>query len=99
MGVEGAVIFVHTDGNGEVIGVNGEMMSNVKGPSSPTFGAGVAIKAALDASRVPATKHGGCSQPELTAVHCLKDGKDYLTWTCTVMDIPRHSGIKSLPKR
>ena len=63
MGVEGAIIFLHTDGDGEVIGVNGEMMSNVKGPSSPTFGAGVAIKAALDASRVPAAEHGGALQP------------------------------------
>jgi bacillolysin len=52
--------------------------------TTPTIGASVAVKAALEESRVPVSEHGSCSQPRLTIVRDPKDGIGHLAWTCTV---------------
>lgn len=82
--VEGASVVVHTDEDGNVIGMNGELVSEASVPPGPTIGAGQAIKAALDQSRVPSEEHKNCSQPKLTVVRGLDDGLAHLSWTCTV---------------
>ena len=47
MEVEGAALMVHTDDEGNVIGVNGEHVDTSKLPLTPSIGAARAIQAAL----------------------------------------------------
>ena len=84
MEVEGAALYVHADKAGNVIGVNGELVDGASVPSEPTIDAKLAIKAALEESRVPVEAHGLCSSPKLTVIRGLEDGEAHLSWTCTV---------------
>ena len=84
MDIEGVMLYVHADSDGQVFGINGEVVSETTVPSSPTIGARPSIKAALKESRVPTREHGNCTPVTLTVVCGLEDGMAHLAWTCTV---------------
>jgi Zn-dependent metalloprotease len=85
MDVEGASLMVHSDVNGNVVAINGELLDDSNVPSAkPDIDATFAIKIALAESRVPFEFHNQCSTPSLTIVRAIDDGAAHLAWTCTV---------------
>ncbi|KAL3798885.1 hypothetical protein ACHAW5_004125 [Stephanodiscus triporus] len=85
MVVEGASMMVHSDPDGNVFAVNGELVDDSTVPSAePTIDFATAIAVALAESRVPSEFHGQCGEPSLTIVRGLDDGEAHLAWTCIV---------------
>ena len=85
MNVEGASIMVHSDAEGNVLAINGEILDDATIPSAwPTIDSATAIAVALADSRVPAEFYDQCDAPRLTVVRGLSDGAAHLAWTCIV---------------
>ncbi|KAL3812176.1 hypothetical protein ACHAXA_011862 [Cyclostephanos tholiformis] len=85
MNVEGASIMVHSDADGNVLAINGELLDDSKVPSAnPTIDSATAIAVALAESRVPSEFYDKCDTPSLTIVRGLDDGEAHLAWTCIV---------------
>jgi bacillolysin len=94
MVVEGASLIVHSDPDGNVFAVNGELVDDSTVPSAePAIDSATAVAVALAESRVPSEFHGQCGEPSLTIVRGLDDGEAHLAWTCIVRyDVPDEDG-------
>jgi Zn-dependent metalloprotease len=96
MVVEGAYMVVHTDADGNVYAINGELLDPLAVPSAkPTIDSASAIAVALAESRVSSEFHDQCSKPRLTIVRGLDDGEAHLAWTCIVrFDVTGEDGYE-----